>query len=140
MRILIDTNILISASLFPDSLPARAYYLAVCPPNKGIVCDQNIDEFRAVYNRKFPHKLSVMEHFLAQALLTLQVVSTPVDVESKESEIRDVKDRPILRAAIQADADVILTGDKDFLESGIRKPKILTAREFIDLYEGKSET
>ena len=140
MRILIDTNILISASLFPDSLPARAYYLAVCPPNKGIVCDQNIDEFRAVYNRKFPHKLSVMEHFLAQALLTLQVVSTSVDAESKESEIRDVKDRPILRAAIQADADVILTGDKDFLESGIRKPKILTAREFIDLYEGKSET
>jgi len=140
MRILIDTNILISASLFLDSLPARAYYLAVCPPNKGIVCDQNIDELRAVYNRKFPHKLAVMEHFLAQALLTLQVVSTSVDAESKESEIRDVKDRPILRAAIQADADVILTGDKDFLESGIRKPKILTAREFIDLYEGKSET
>ena len=137
MKILIDTNILISASLFPDSLPARAYYLAVCPPNKGIVCDQNIDEFRAVYNRKFPHKLSVMEHFLAQALLTLQVVSTPVDVESKESEIRDVKDRPILRAAIKANVDAILTGDKDFLESGIEKPKIYTAREFIDLSEGK---
>ena len=139
MKILIDTNILISASLFPDSLPARAYYLAVCPPNKGIVCDQNIDELRAVYNRKFPHKLAMMEHFLAQALLTLQVVSTPVDVEHKESEIRDVKDRPILRAAIQADADVILTGDKDFLESGIEDPKILTAHEFIDLCEGKPQ-
>ncbi len=137
MKILIDSNILVSASLFPDSLPSRAFLLAVCPPNKGIVCDQNIDELRAVYNRKFPHKLAAMEHFLAQALLTLQVVSTPVNVESKESEIRDIKDRPILRAAVRAKADAILTGDKDFLESGITKPKIYSAREFIDFSEGK---
>lgn len=29
-----------------------------------------------------------------------------------------VNDRPILRAAIYANADILLTGDKDFLESG----------------------
>ena len=58
-----------------------------------------------------------------------------MDVEHKESEIRDAKDRPILRAAIKANVDAILTGDKDFLESGIEKPKIYTAREFIDLSE-----
>lgn len=40
-------------------------------------------------------------------------------------------DRPILRAAINAKADIILTGDKDFLESGIENPKILTASEFL---------
>lgn len=62
-----------------------------------------------------------------------------MDVENKESEIRDVKDRPILRAAINADVDVILTGDKDFLESGIENPKIFTARDFIDLSEGKAK-
>lgn len=43
----------------------------------------------------------------------------------------DVKDRPILRAAIHANADVLLTGDKDFLESGLHTPKIMTASDFL---------
>lgn len=42
-------------------------------------------------------------------------------------------DRPILRAAIYANADVILTGDKDFLEADISCPQILTAAEFLKL-------
>jgi len=48
-----------------------------------------------------------------------------------ESAIRDINDRPILRAAVNAKVDVIITGDKDFLESGIVKPKSLTAAEFL---------
>ncbi len=47
--------------------------------------------------------------------------------------IRDVKDRPILRAAIKARADVLLTGDKDFLESGVENPAIMTPAEFLRL-------
>ena len=45
--------------------------------------------------------------------------------------IRDVMDRPILRAALNANADVLLTGDKDFLESGLSHPRIMTATEFL---------
>ena len=44
-----------------------------------------------------------------------------------------MNDRPILRAAIYAKADVILTGDKDFLESGLVKPRIMTATEFVKI-------
>lgn len=47
--------------------------------------------------------------------------------------MRDVKDRPILRAAIAANADLILTGDKDFLESGIERPLSVTASEFLNM-------
>ena len=59
----------------------------------------------------------------------------PEDVKEYELEnkIRDVMDRPILRAAIYANADVILTGDKDFLEADISCPQILTAAEFLKL-------
>ena len=45
--------------------------------------------------------------------------------------MRDVSDRPILRAAIAAKADILLTGDKDFLESGITNSKIMTPTEFL---------
>ena len=54
MRCLIDTNILISAALFPGSVPARAFMKAVSPPHDAVVCDYSLDEMRRVYNRKFP--------------------------------------------------------------------------------------
>ncbi len=37
-----------------------------------------------------------------------------------------------LRAAIEARADVLLTGDKDFLESGVKDPLIMTPAEFLN--------
>ena len=99
--------------------------------NKGIICDQNIEELRRIFNRKFPQKISLLEHFLSIALLAMEVVPTPVEEAEEESQIRDIADRPILRAALNAKVDILLTGDKDFLESGVLNPKIMTAAEFI---------
>ena len=50
-----------------------------------------------------------------------------------EKQIRDINDRPILRAAIEAKADILLTGDKDFLDSGVKNPMILTPAEFLNI-------
>lgn len=41
-----------------------------------------------------------------------------VDEIMSELQVRDVKDRPILRAAMEAKADVLHTGDRDFLDAG----------------------
>ena len=131
MRILIDTNILISAALSSAGTPYKAFVKAVSYPNHGLVCEQNIDEMRRVFNRKFPQKIQALEAFLSIALLTLEVVPMPMEENALEEKIRDVCDRPILRAAIMARADALLTGDKDFLESGIEHPRIMTAAEFI---------
>lgn len=95
------------------------------------MCEQNIDEMRRIFNRKFPNKIQALETFLSLALLTLEVVPTPVRKHSSEEKIRDINDRPILRAAIHAKANILLTGDKDFLESGIHNPQIMTAADFI---------
>ena len=130
MRILIDTNILISAVL-GQGTPFRAYLKAVTNPNQGIVCDQNIDEMRRIFNRKFPQRIPAMEKFLGLALQSIELVCVPENSVSLETQIRDEKDRPILRAAIYAKADILLTGDKDFLESGLEKPRMLTAAEFL---------
>ena len=131
MRVLIDTNILISAALSSNGTPYHAFVKAVSYPNHGMVCEQNIDEMRRIFNRKFPKKIQALETFLSLALLTLEVVQTPIEEHSSEEKIRDVKDRPILRAAIYAEADILLTGDKDFLESGLHTPKIMTAADFV---------
>ena len=68
---------------------------------------------------------------ISAALPTLELIPIPAKENKSESQIRDKKDRPILRAAIYAKADVILTGDKDFLESGLKKPRVLTPAEFV---------
>lgn len=131
MRVLIDTNILISAALDPHGTPAKAFIKAVSYPHQGILCEQNVDELRRVFNRKFPQRLSALERFLSMAMTALEIVPVPPQEEPDEARVRDVKDRPILRAAIAAGADILLTGDKDFLESGITHPKIVTAAQFV---------
>ena len=136
MNVFLDTNILISAVLNSNSTPAKAFIIAVSFPNRGLVCEQNIDEMRRIFNRKFPAKIQALETFLSLALLTLEVVNIPDLEYTSENSIRDVNDRAILRAAIFAKADVLVTGDKDFLESDIVNPKILTAAEFLD-FESK---
>lgn len=130
MRILIDTNVLISAILGKGT-PFQAYMKAVSYPNSGVVCTQNIDELRRIFNRKFPKKIPAMERFLAMALSVIEVVQIPDVVTEEEKLIRDINDRGIMRAAVVAKVDIVLTGDKDFLESGITNPKIMTAAAFV---------
>ena len=133
MRVMIDTNILIS-SILGHGTPFQAYVKAVSYQNQGVICSQIMDEMRRIFNRKFPKKIPAMERFLTMALQTLELVQIPETEFEQESSIRDVKDRTILRAAIAAHVDIILTGDKDFLESGLSHPQIKTAAEFINTF------
>ena len=133
IKVLIDTNILISAALSNRGTPYAAYMKAVTYPYHGVICDQNIDELRKVFNRKFSAKIQLLDSFLAIALTALQLIETTVDEFEQEKSIRDVKDRPILRAAINVGVDILLTGDKDFLEADIDKPKTITAADFLKL-------
>lgn len=131
MRVLIDTNDLISAALNPNSVPFQAYVKAASYPNHGLICEQNVDEMKRIFNKKFPNRLASLDKFLSVALLTLELVPIPTDENIYEIQIRDVNDRPILRAAMKAKADVLLTGDRDFLESGLKSPMIMTPAEFL---------
>ena len=132
MRVLIDTNVLISAALSASGVPYQAYVKAASYPNHGLICEQNVDEMKRVFNKKFPMRLAALDRFLSTALLTLELVPVPVDEDVSESQIRDVKDRPILRAALMAKADILVTGDKDFLESGLEHPEIMAPAEFLE--------
>lgn len=132
MRVLIDTNVLISAALSASGTPFRAYVKAASYPNHGLICEQNVDEMKRIFNKKFPNRLASLDRFLSVALMTLELVPIPTDEHSLETQIRDVNDRPILRAAIKANADILLTGDKDFLESGLENPIIITPAEFLE--------
>lgn len=128
-----DTNILFSAMIWPNSKPARGFYKAVSYPNAGMVCLYSVDELRKTTEKKAPQYVSRIEKFLYNTAFSLIFVPVPVEKCEEELKIRDVKDRPLLRAAIKFGADYFLTGDKDFLEADIKKPKIITASEFLEI-------
>ena len=126
MKILVDTNILISALLFPKSKPAKAL-LYVSQYHEMILCDRNIYELCDVLKRKAPDSLPDADVLLAE--LSYELIPA---VYNAQKLIRDAKDQPILNAAIVADVDVILTGDKDFLCLDLEHPKCLTVSQFFE--------
>lgn len=132
MKIMIDTNIIISAALSPSGRSAQAFMKAITPPYQPIVCDYIVEELHGKFREKFPKRQTELEAFLFNMLLTVRLVPTPVDTDESEKLIRDQKDRPILHAALEAHADLLLTGDKDFLESSVTDPRIISAAEFLD--------
>ena len=129
MRVLVDTNILLSAMWFKKSRVARTL-LYVADNHDLVLCDRNITETREVIKRKTPEILADAEVFLSE--LSYELIPA---VEEAAKLIRDPKDQPILNAAIVDGVDVILTGDKDFLSLDLSLPKPMTVAQFLE-YEG----
>jgi len=126
MRIMLDTNVIISAALYPNSRVAAALARAM-REHTLIICTYVLEELQEVFTRKFPYKTANLDVFLSK--LAFELCYTP-KVKSNTPEMRDADDRPILQAAIDADADAILTGDSDFHALNIDRPRIISPAEF----------
>ena len=80
MRVMIDTNIFISAALFPKGRAAEALFKALSAPYQPVVCDYVIDELHRKFQEKFPNRTVELEAFLYTVLPVFDVVSTPEKV------------------------------------------------------------
>ena len=125
MRILADTNILISAMLYPNSYPAKALKIATEHHNL-VMTDYNIAELRNITRRKFPHMADDVDEFLGK--LTYELVSAAL---FPNKLIADPKDTPILNAAILSGVDILISGDKHFLNLDIEYPKVMSVAEYL---------
>ena len=54
MKVMIDTNIIISAALFPNGKAAQAFYKALHLPYEPIICDYIVDELHRKFCEKNP--------------------------------------------------------------------------------------
>ena len=132
MRIMIDTNVLISAYVLSSS-----NLLRMIKNIKGrhtiVLPTYVLDELKRVTMRKFPEKYELMESFLRE--LPYELVSTPEKIDkTKYPGIRDKKDLPILASAIFENVDVLISGDEDFAPIDIEYLEILTPRSFVLKY------
>ncbi|GIK09441.1 MAG: putative toxin-antitoxin system toxin component, PIN family protein [Anaerolineaceae bacterium] len=133
MRVVFDTNVLVSALLFEESMPAQAFFFAVA---RGVVLisAELVNELqRVIYRPKFDRYIadSQREDFI----LSLVETSELVVVAETINICRDPKDNMILELAVSGDADMIVTGDDDLLVlNSFQEITILNPQEFLESF------
>ena len=131
MRIMLDTNILISSILFPNGATAKAFEKCILE-HDVVISSYVIDEIKKVVAKKFPNKIEVVDKFLTT--LSFDLVYTPDNYPQDLFEIRDRKDYPVLYTSIIENVDILLTGDADFSTIKLEHPEILTPAQFMEKY------
>lgn len=132
MRIMIDTNVLMSALVF-RSKKLTELIEKVAEEYTLVLCSYVIDELYSVVRRKVPEQEMIVDNFLSK--LSFESVFSPKTIESERLfEIRDENDYIILHTAIIEDVDILITGDKDFADVDVERPEILTPAQFLEMY------
>lgn len=133
MRIMLDTNILVSAIVF-QSKPMLEIIQRLATKYSMVLCSYIISELRDVFREKFPNHTSNLERFLID--VPFELTHTPQELPDHNLfTIRDKKDEKVLYSAILADVDVLVTGDKDLLVvEDVERPEILSHLEFLKKY------
>jgi len=113
-RFVVDTNVLVSHLLLPESVPGQALMVALSLGDM-LVSDSTLTELATVINRpKFDKYISKPDRrkffeVLAPLCINVEIIQT---IQAS----RDPKDDKFLEVAINGSADFILTGDTDLLE------------------------
>lgn len=131
MRVMLDTNVLISLLLFPNPR-MNAMIELIFTEHELVLSSFVVSELKDVVQRKFPTKVKAVDRLLLK--MSYDLVYTPEEMDETMFRIRDAKDYPVLYTAIIEDVDVLITGDKDFTDIEIEKPAIMTPADFMAKY------
>ncbi|NEQ39175.1 MAG: putative toxin-antitoxin system toxin component, PIN family [Okeania sp. SIO3I5] len=115
MKIIIDTNVLVSA-IIADGKPENTVDFIMAKDDwEWIVSEPILNEYRQVLNRpKFQKKLTDLVK--QKWLNILEEATTKVEVAVEVNFPRDRKDEKFLACAIVSQANFLITGDYDFEE------------------------
>lgn len=130
-RWVVDTNLLISRLLLPDSIPAEAVRAAI-EEGDLLVSDATLEELADVLSRaKFDKYLTVEE--LQEFFELLARVAVPVEILRPITACRDPRDDKFLEVAVNGSALAIVTGDADLLSlHPFMEISILNPRDFLE--------
>jgi uncharacterized protein len=130
LRLVVDTNILISAALKPAGLQRTVLLLAITRPARLYVSRSILTEYENVLARP---ELRIREG-LRQQLLQLIKNHTYIVAPTRRLEVTsDPEDNIFLECADVAAADYLVTGNQRDFPRFWKKTKVITPREFIDL-------
>lgn len=126
LRVVLDTNVLVSGLAYPGSVPGRIVGLWR-NGGLGVVLSRYIlDEVARVLPRLPRVDLSADE--IADLIDSFVFLADVVEPDaSQDTELRDGADQPVLGTLVASGADYLITGDKDLLALGERYPIVAPA-------------
>lgn len=113
-RIVVDTNVLVSAALLPQSMSARALEHALEDFQLVQSADTLAELVDVIMRPKFFRYLD--EERRSHFLFLMAQVSELINVQTCVTECIDQKDNKFLELAIDANARVIISGDSHLLD------------------------
>jgi hypothetical protein len=133
-----DTNVVVSAALLPQSMPRQAFDRAL-QHGTLLMSSATVAELNDVLRRPrfdpYVHEDERLE-FLAVLVRDAEVV----EVTEVVTDCRDPKDNKFLELALDGEATHIVSGDEDLLVlHPFRSIPILTPRGFVAQWEGEEQ-
>lgn len=132
MRVVLDTNVVVSAVLLANSVPRRAFDKAL-DEGKILISVPVLLELAEALSHKKLNKYLLEEERMRFLVGLLKEVEL-VEITEEITACRDTKDNKFLELAVNGKADCIISGDNDLLVlNPFRGIKILTPREYLSV-------
>jgi putative PIN family toxin of toxin-antitoxin system len=132
LRIVIDTNVVVSALCFPISTPRIAFDLA--REKSVILCSEEcFSEIQSVLHRK-KFDQYIDNDLRVEFLKKYKEILAFINIITKINECRDHKDNKFLELALDGNAEIIISGDNDLLDlDPFRGIRILDPVGFLEM-------
>lgn len=133
-RIVIDTNVIVSALIFSNSPTMKSFREAKAEGLILISSDILSELIDVLHRQKFDRYLSreIREDFLASFSTEAKIIEITETIDI----CRDAKDNKFLELAVAGKATHIITGDQDLLElHPFRGISIVTPQQFLQITE-----
>jgi putative PIN family toxin of toxin-antitoxin system len=127
VRVVFDTNVFVSALIFPGGRAEEALSRVIRAEDRLILSKAILDELLSVLARKFSRD----PEELARAAVWLGEVAEWVRPTCRLCVAAEEADNRVLECALAGRADVVVTGDKGLIELGsIERIRIMTLKEY----------
>ena len=130
LRLVVDTNIVVSAALKPDGLQRTVLLLAITNPARPYVSNAILTEYRDVLSRP---EFQIRKGLLQQLLDLIRKRAHLVNPVRAVEATNDPDDNMFVECADAARADYLLTGNLGHFPRFWKNTKVVASRESLNL-------
>ena len=130
LRLVIDTNVLVSAAIKPAGLQRTVFLIAISKPARLYVSHPIFEEYSEVLARP---ELRIRKGLRLQFLQLIKNQGHTVIPTRQLEATTDPADNIFLECADAARADYLVTGNQKHFPRFWKKTKVVTPREFVSL-------
>ena len=136
MKVVIDTNVLVSGLLSPSGAPGEIVRMFVSG-NIEIVYDARIvDEYEEVLKRP---KFGIEHAYVDDIIYFVEQFGYPSAGVPLRQRLPDRDDEMFLEAAVSGKADFLVTGNIGHFPAASRQGvRVVTPREFVGVFRGRA--